>query len=95
MIQGDIVTIDTKGIRIEDKVTPWVAIVDAKGLGNYWWLDTSCKHMILIYRDNCKGTKWHKDLGRGDMAPYSWWSQLVTTKKNMTIKVQGSNSRIY
>lgn len=94
-IQGDIVTIDTKGIRIEDKVTPWVVTVDAKGLGNYWRFNTSCKHMILTYKENCKGTKQHKDLGRGDMAPNSWRSQLVTTKKNTKIKVQGSNSRIY
>lgn len=85
-IQGDIVTINTKGIRIKDKVTPWVVTIDAKGLGNYWWLHTSCKHMILIYRDNYKGTKWHKDLGRGDMALDSWRSQHVTTKKNTQLK---------
>jgi hypothetical protein len=71
MIQGDIVIIDTKGIKIEDKVTPWIATIDAKGLGNYWWLNTSCKHMILTYREKYKGTKQQKDLEQGDMVPDS------------------------
>jgi hypothetical protein len=87
MIQGDIVIIDTKGIKIEDKVTPWITTIDAKGLGNYQLLNTSCKHMILTYRENYKGTKRHKDLEQGDMVPDSWWSQLVTMKKNTIIKV--------
>jgi hypothetical protein len=62
--QNDIVTIDTKGIGIENKVTLWITTIDIKGLSNCQQLDACYKHMTLKNKKNCKGIRQHKDSGQ-------------------------------
>jgi hypothetical protein len=65
--QNDIVTIDTKGIGIENKVTLQVATIDVEGLGDCQQLDVCYKHMTLTNKKNCKRIRRHKDLGQGNV----------------------------
>jgi hypothetical protein len=67
-IQNDIVTIDTKGIGIENKVTSQVVIIDIEGLGDCQQLDTCYKHMILKNKKNCKWIRQHNDSRQGNVA---------------------------
>jgi hypothetical protein len=66
--QNDTVTIDTKGIGIENKVTLRITTIDIKGLSDCQQLDACYKHMTLKNKKNCKGIRQHKDSGQGNVA---------------------------
>lgn len=66
--QNDTLIIDTKGIRIENKVTLRITTIDIERLSDCQQLDACYKHMTLTNKKNCKGIRQHKDLGQGNVA---------------------------